>query len=251
MNAESARNVKFDIVRKGYSPADVDEYLSQVATALETQNAEMDAVRAELDAAKAELNGAQDIQNDLESKIIILAQKVEEYRSEEDTLKTALLNAQRMGETVVHEAKQKAEALVREATGTSQLLREQAEEESARERLKLEQLQAQVMRFKATILNLYKQHIESLSALDEPIEQIEDARIEYSDEYSTDVYEYEEEEVLEIEDLQELEIEEPQVPDNKMEAAQAAGIETQPPQPGEEPVVNLFEGVPVDPTAPN
>ncbi len=238
MNAESVRNVKFDIVKKGYSPADVDEYLTQVAT-------ELDALNAELDAAREDVEAALEAQNDLESKILILAQKVEEYRSEEDTLKTALLNAQRMGETVVREAKQKADALIREATGTSQLLREQAEEESARERLKLEQLQAQVMRFKATILNLYKQHIESLSALDEPIEQIEEAKEIYGGAENNEL-----QETMEVQEEHEMEvfdIEEPEVPNNKMEAAQAAGIETAPPLPGEEPVVNLFEGVPIDP----
>ncbi len=235
MNVESIRNVKFDLVRKGYSPADVDEYLTQIA-------AEFEELSAQRDSAREELEIALETQNDLESKILILAQKVEEYRSEEDTLKTALLNAQRMGETVVHEAKQKAEILMREATGTVQLLREQAEEESARERLKLEQLQQQVTRFKATILNLYKQHIESLSALDDPIEQIEDAREAYIND-ELEFQGYEQEEVIEN---VEFEMEEPEVPDNKMEAAQAAGIDTEPPMPGEEPVVNLFEGVPLD-----
>ncbi len=240
MNAESVRNVKFDIVRKGYSPASVDEYLTQVA-------AELDALYDERDAALEDLDLAREAQTDLESKILILAQKVEEYRSEEDTLKTALLNAQRMGETVVHEAKQKADSLVREATGTAQLLREQAEEESARERLKLEQLQAQVTRFKATILNLYKQHIESLSALDEPIEQIEDVREAYVGD-EAGFQEIVQEEMMHV---VEFEAEEPELPDNKVEAAQAAGIETQPPELGEEPMVNLFEGVPIDPSAPS
>ena len=46
----------------------------------------------------------------------ILAQRIEGYRADEDTLKTALLNAQRLGENVIHEAKQKAEGILREAS---------------------------------------------------------------------------------------------------------------------------------------
>lgn len=42
----------------------------------------------------------------------ILAEKVDQYRNDEETLKTALLNAQRMGESVIHEARQKAETII-------------------------------------------------------------------------------------------------------------------------------------------
>lgn len=232
MNAEGIRNVDFDIVRRGYNKEDVDDYLRNVAAC-------MDELTAERDALKAEVEAAGDVQRSLESKMLVLAQKVEEYRGEEDTLKTALINAQRMGETVVHEAKQKADNLVREATGTAQLLREQAEEEIARERLTLERLQAQVARFKATILNLYKQHIESLSALDEPLAQIDEVMQEYNGKAAPA-------EPAPAAPNYGMAAE-PEIPDNKMEAAQAAGIDTQPPLPDEVPVVSLFEGVPIEP----
>ncbi len=236
MNAESIRNVDFDIVRRGYNKEDVDDYLRNVAAYVEELTAERDALQGEVEAAG-------ETQRSLESKMLVLAQKVEEYRGEEDTLKTALINAQRMGETVVHEAKQKADALVREATGTAQLLREQAEEEIARERLTLDKLRTQVTRFKATILNLYKQHIESLSALDEPVAQID----EVLETYGNAAQNHEEPSVLATPSFGMAA--EPAIPDNKMEAAQAAGIDTEPPLPEEAPVVSLFEGVPVEPDA--
>ncbi len=239
MNAENIRNVEFEIVRKGYNKVDVDDYLQKVALQIDELAAECENLRGELEAAYEGQKG-------LESKMLVLAQKVEEYRGEEDTLKTALINAQRMGETVVHEAKQKADALVREATGTAQLLREQAEEEIARERLTLEKLQAQVTRFKATILNLYKQHIESLSALDEPVSQIDELMEEHNWGPAARRGAEAAPEAPQVHNFGGCE---PAIPDNKVEAALAAGIETAPPAPGEAPAVSLFEGVPIEPDA--
>ena len=240
MNPENIRNVDFDIVRRGYNKVDVDDYLQKVAVAMDELTAERDMLVGERDAAiEAKTN--------TEGKMLVLAQKVEEYRGEEDTLKTALINAQRMGETVVHEAKQKADTLVREANGTAQLLREQAEQEITRERLTLEKLQAEVTRFKATILNLYKQHIESLSALDEPVSQIDVLMEEHNWGKQATQNPEEEPQAPQVHNFGGAE---PEIPDNKMEAAQAAGIDTEPPQPADAPVVNLFEGVPIEPDGP-
>ena len=76
MNAEDIRNVTFDKVMRGYRPEEVDAYLDQVA---------------------AELERLQTEKADAEKKMYILAEKVDQYRDDEETLKTALLNAQRMG----------------------------------------------------------------------------------------------------------------------------------------------------------
>ncbi len=195
MTVEDIRGVTFETVRKGYRVEDVDDYLQQVAVDMERlimardalQNerdaafSERDSAFAERDAASSD-NGATNAQiqslieakEDAENKMYILAEKVEEYRGQEDTLTTALINAQRMGETVVKEAKQKAENMIREATGHAELLRQRAEQEIERERGTLEKLTAEVTRFKATILNLYKQHIESLSAMDPPVIRAEE-----------------------------------------------------------------------------
>ncbi len=160
MTAEDVKKVTFERGVRGYRPEDVDDFLAQTARAMEELEAECDAALA----AKA----------DMESKMMILAQKVEEYRAEENTLKTALINAQRMGETVVHEAKQKADSILRDATGQTEFLRQQAEHDVKAEQTKLVKMKDEVVHFKDTILNLYKQHIESLSAIDDPIDRAED-----------------------------------------------------------------------------
>ena len=144
MNVEDIHNVTFDRVMRGYKPEEVDEYLDKVAAELERLQAE-----------KA----------DTEKKMYILAEKVDQYRNDEETLKTALLNAQRMGESVIHEARQKAETILYDATNKANLARDEALQKVAEEELLLSRLKAEVAHFKSDILNLYKQHIESLSML--------------------------------------------------------------------------------------
>ena len=144
MNVEYIHNVTFDRVMRGYRPEEVDAYLDQVA---------------------AELERLQTEKADLEKKMYILAEKVDQYRNDEETLKTALLNAQRMGESVIHEARQKAETILYDATNKANQARDEALEKVAEEELLLSRLKAEVAHFKSDILNLYKQHIESLSLL--------------------------------------------------------------------------------------
>ena len=156
ISPQEIRTVTFDKVMRGYRPEDVDALLQQLAQQMEQLQAEKESA---------------------EKKLYVLAQKVEEYRKDEDNLKTALLNAQRMGENVIKEAKQKAESILREAGIKSEDITRAALEQVSEEQLELERVKAEVAQFKNNVLSLYKQHIESLSTLpgDEPEEEEEEA----------------------------------------------------------------------------
>ena len=155
ISPQEIRTVTFDKVMRGYRPEDVDALLQQLAQQMEQLQAEKESA---------------------EKKLYVLAQKVEEYRKDEDNLKTALLNAQRMGENVIKEAKQKAESILREAGIKSEDITRAALEQVSEEQLELERVKAEVAQFKNNVLSLYKQHIESLSTLpgDEPEEEGEE-----------------------------------------------------------------------------
>ena len=144
ISPQDIRTVTFEKAMRGYRPEDVDAFLQQTAQDVETLTSE-----------KAEL----------QQKLYILAQKIEDYRKDEDNLKTALLNAQRMGENVIREAKQKAEGILRQARISAEDITRQATDEVQEEKLELERVTAEVAHFKASVLSLYKQHIESLSTL--------------------------------------------------------------------------------------
>lgn len=158
ISPQEIRTVTFDKVMRGYRPEDVDALLQQLAQQMEQLQAEKESA---------------------EKKLYVLAQKVEEYRKDEDNLKTALLNAQRMGENVIKEAKQKAESILREAGIKSEDITRAALEQVNEEQLELERVKAEVAQFKNSVLSLYKQHIESLSTLpgDEPEEAEEEASV--------------------------------------------------------------------------
>lgn len=224
MTSDDIRNHQFEPGR-GYRQDGVDYFLQQVADV-------MDGMAAQI--------------VDSNEKMLILAQKVEEYRGQEETLKTALINAQRMGEVVVHEAKQKAEQMVRDASGQAELLRQQAQQEIEGERGQLEKLQSEVSQFKATILNLYKQHIEALSALDEPVEKAEATLHEFQERHEGGASRYNE--PLAFAPLETPA--EPEEEEDEEETVVTLPAERKEPQPQTPPSptgeVNLFGGVKLD-----
>ena len=91
--------------RGSYRSEDVDMFMSEVAASYEQMFKE---------------NG------DLVRKISILAKKVEEYRADEESLKMALLNAQKLADKIVAEAKETAANEVASVKGETDKLRADA-----------------------------------------------------------------------------------------------------------------------------
>ena len=78
----------------GYKQTDVDEFLEEVADLLE---------------------GLQREKDSLVKKLGVLADKIEEYREEEDSIRTALVSAQQLGDKIVRESKAESETTLLEA----------------------------------------------------------------------------------------------------------------------------------------
>ncbi len=150
LSSEEIRSVTFEKALRGYRTEDVDAFLEQMAAGVDQLIAEKE---------------------DIEKKLYILAQKVEEYRADEDALKSALLNAQRLGENVIHEARAKGDSIIREATGKAQRILEAADEREKEEKERLRALEAEITSFKGRVLSLYQEHIEALSRLDESVNE--------------------------------------------------------------------------------
>ena len=102
-----------------------------------------------------------------------------------DMLKSALINAQRMGENVIREANQKSEEILHRANlrgddiirdanellqkasdRADEIINEANEKKLAQER-EYDRVRLEVTRFKSDVLNLYRSHVESLSRLPE------------------------------------------------------------------------------------
>ena len=94
ISSEDVRHVTFDKAFQGYRREDVDAYLKEVAQTMDDLAAQND---------------------DLQKKLVMLAQRIEKYRTMENSLSTSMINAQRMGDSIIRESKQKAAEIIRSA----------------------------------------------------------------------------------------------------------------------------------------
>ena len=91
MNAKDILSRRFEKATfNGYKTDDVDEFLRELSS---------------------EFAQLQKDKNELERKLEVLADKIREYRDDEDALKDALLLAQKQGNQIVNESKAAAEKL--------------------------------------------------------------------------------------------------------------------------------------------
>lgn len=164
MTAQDIRDKRFEKAAWGYRPEDIDEFLGQ-----------LEATFQEIDNERADNN----------KKIQILADKVREYMKDEEALKDALLGAQKQGHQVVAEAnekaaqildkaKEEAAVLLDEATRQHEIAMEKNRAEIAKEKEALVQARKMVADFKRSLFDMYKSHLEMISAMPEADETEEE-----------------------------------------------------------------------------
>ena len=159
LTIEEIKNIAF---RKsgmgGYRPDDVDEFIDEVIATFEQFKAE-----------KA----------DLLRKMDILATKIEEYRTDEETVRNALLSSQKVADASVKEAKDKAAYIIKAAEKKSRAILTEAEMATEREKDKYEAVLNESAKLRKEIISLYKKH---LALLDEfPTEETAKERREELD----------------------------------------------------------------------
>ncbi len=147
MTSKELRDIRFETVRKGYDPDRVDAIMERAADQIDQLNAE---------------------KQKADQKMAVLAEKLEEYMAEEDKIRTTLLGAQKMSDTILCEARQKAEILLREAMLKADRATTAAAQRVENEQMAYERLRTEVGRFKNDVLTIYKTHLEVLSTIPEP-----------------------------------------------------------------------------------
>lgn len=75
----------------------------------------------------------------LKGKMKVLVDKIEEYRSNEDALRTAILSVQKMGNMIEKEAREKSEKLMSDAMADAARITKEAESEVSVEKARLEE----------------------------------------------------------------------------------------------------------------
>ncbi|MGI6030697.1 MAG: DivIVA domain-containing protein [Eubacteriales bacterium] len=98
----------------------------------------------------------------LKSKMAVLVAKIDEYKEMEESLRNALLTAQKMGENMMDDAKSKSELIVNEARLKAERILGSMNTQLVSERQKLEAAKRENEIFKARISSLYQAQIRIL-----------------------------------------------------------------------------------------
>lgn len=140
------KNKKFEKSAFGYKVEDVENFLNEIIDCI-----------SNIENEKAET----------EKKLVVLANKIEEYRNEEDSLRQALLGAQKLGDSILKEAKNRAEIMMRDATIKSENIVKNVKDEVKREEVILNKMKREVDLFRTKMLTMYNSHIDMIKSLPE------------------------------------------------------------------------------------
>lgn len=103
----------------------------------------------------------------LKSKIKVLVEKVEEYRSTEDSMRMALLTAQKMGDDIMEEANRKRDEMLASADEIYQKRLEETNAAIATEEARLNAAKAATAEYVRQTKELMLSHAEAINKLDE------------------------------------------------------------------------------------
>ncbi|MEG2720504.1 MAG: DivIVA domain-containing protein, partial [Oscillospiraceae bacterium] len=204
--------------RGSYRADDVDSFIAEVSSSYDQMFKE---------------NG------ELIKKISILANKIEEYRKDEDSLRTALFAAQKLADQIVKEANDSIKGKVdaaddtakeivdnankvanelkanakNEADGVILSATKQAEEilgtvnrKITHESLAFEMLQKEASEFRSKLIDMYKEHLNLINKLPEIAEDEEEPKVEANEQEIEKAEVVEEiEEVEAVEEVEEIE----------------------------------------------
>ena len=193
LTPQDVHSVQFEKSFRGYRIEEVDRFLDRIEEQLKSSADELERLQQQI--------------QQLQSENQRLTKETEDYRADGEIMKSALINAQRIGENVIREANQKAEEIIHKANIRSddiirdandllqkatdradEIVREASDQRMLEER-EYERVRLEVTRFKADVLNLYRSHVESLSRLPEytPDAPAEAAQDDASEESALDV----------------------------------------------------------------
>ena len=144
VTAQNVRDVRFTKTMGGYKTAEVDAFLDQCAETIDALNSDIE---------------------ENTRKMQVLAETIVDYRNQEDSIRTALLSAQRMSETVINEAKEQAESIVSNAQEKANNIEEESKKSIQSELDELARIQKEVAAFRSRLLATYREHLTLIGIL--------------------------------------------------------------------------------------
>ena len=159
------KNKTFAKTVRGYNPIDVDEYIDFIIgkyTEIYRENME------------------------LEKKLKSVAAKLDQIRDEEESIRTTLLNAQKMAERIVSDATARAELITESIKERSDAVIARFRDEINAEKDEMWEMRTRILDFKKKLFDAYREHIEALQTLS--VNEIEDIVLPDEDKLIADVF---------------------------------------------------------------
>ena len=138
------KNKTFGKAVRGYNPNEVDDYIDfliEKYTELYREN------------------------DELERKLKIVVTNLDEIRDEEESIRATLVKAQQLGEKIVREANEKADAITDSIKTRCEAIITDFRKQYSAERKEVWQLRNTVLDFKKNVYELYRDHIEELQSI--------------------------------------------------------------------------------------
>ena len=166
LTIDEIKNVSFRkaTLSGGYRAEDVDEFIDEVIASFEQLKKE---------------------KTNLVHKIDRLATRLEEYRSDEETVRNALLTSQKMSDACIKEAREKAGRIIRDAEDKAQTLSVEANNMTAMEKESYLSLQADAVALRNELIELYRSHIKAIDELPTSVD-LENTKKELDQKYPTE-----------------------------------------------------------------
>lgn len=163
---EEIRNISFRkaSLKNGYSVEDVNVFIEEVIATFEQLKKD---------------------KTSLVHKIDVLATRIEQYRSDEETVRNALLASQKVSDACIKEAKEKAAKIIRDAEAKAQELLVDANKTTALQKDNYLQLQSDAVALRTELIELYKKHIKIIDDLPTTVD-LENTKNTLDEKYPTE-----------------------------------------------------------------
>lgn len=145
LTAKDIREVKFSRSMGGYKTVEVDEFLDRCADVVEELTKEND---------------------ENTRKMQVLAETIVDYRNQEDSIRSALISAQRMSESVIADARKQADDILAAARNEADQMHDQALKDTDAELKELNRVKQEVADFKSKLLSIYREHLTMINVLE-------------------------------------------------------------------------------------
>ncbi|MHB1151767.1 MAG: DivIVA domain-containing protein [Eubacteriales bacterium] len=150
------KNKKFSKVVRGYSMVEVDEHIEFIIdkyTELYREN------------------------DDLERKLRVTLAKLDVIKKDEESIRSALINAQRASSSIINEANERAEVVMRATKTNCDKILSDFRTDIRAERDRLLKLRAIVAEFKKELFDIYNTHIEYIDTINPDAGENDDLKI--------------------------------------------------------------------------